>query len=98
MYLLFNGLNVDSSPYVVTVAPAALTVATTSTIVNINSLLFTTGQSIQFVIESRDAYGNLRTSSTSDVYTITLTGILLANVINAATPVANNNGTYTASY
>jgi len=54
MHLLFNGLDIDSSPYEVTVTPAAATDAPSSTIVNINSMVHTTGDTLVFVIESRD--------------------------------------------
>lgn len=54
MYIMFNGLNVDSSPYRVNVRPALLTHAPSSTIVNLNSMVHTTGEYIRFVIESRD--------------------------------------------
>lgn len=54
MYLMFNGLEIDTSPYEVNVIPALATNAATSTIVNINSMVQTTGDSLVFVIESRD--------------------------------------------
>lgn len=74
LYIMFNGLNVDSSPYRVNVRPDLATHAPSSTIVNINSLVHTTGQSIVFVIESRDKFSNLRTSSDKDIYVVTLIG------------------------
>jgi len=96
LYIQFNGLDVDSSPYLVTVSPAATTDAVHSNLVNINSLTFTTGQSISFIIEARDAYGNLRTASTTDIYTVTLTGETYGTIINAPNPTPNFNGTYSA--
>jgi hypothetical protein len=98
MYIKFNGLDVDSSPYEVTVSPAGLTHAPSSTIVNINSMVHTTGDYIVFVIESRDLNSNLRNTSTTDVYSVKLIGESSATIYTASTPVANNNGTYTASF
>lgn len=98
MHIEFNGLDVDASPYDVTVSPAATTNAAASTIININSKVFSTGETLAFVIESRDAYSNLRTTSTSDVYVVTLTGDTSGTVWTATTPTANNNGTYTAAF
>lgn len=43
LFIMFNGLNVDSSPYRVNVQPALATHAPSSTIVNINSMVHTTG-------------------------------------------------------
>jgi len=54
MYIQFNGLDVDSSPYQVVVAPALTTSGAASTIVNLYSMSYKTGDYIAFVIESRD--------------------------------------------
>ncbi len=96
MFIQFNGLDVDSSPYEVTVSPAAVTSAVKTTIANLYSLEYTTGDYIQFIIESRDAYSNLRTLSTTDTYVVTVTGEETSTVHTFQTPTANNNGTYTA--
>lgn len=98
MHIVFNGLEVDNSPYKVTVTPATTTSGAKSTIVNINRMDFVTGETITFIIESRDAFSNLRTTSVSDVYVVTLTGATSGTVWTASTPVANNNGTYSAHF
>jgi hypothetical protein len=98
MHLMFNGLEIDTSPYEVLVTPALATNAASSTIVNINSKVHTTGESLVFIIESRDQFSNLRTTSLTDVYVVTLTGETSGTVYTAATPVANKNGTYTAKF
>lgn len=98
MYLMFNGLQIDTSPYEVLATPALATHAASSTIVNIDSMTHTTGESLVFVIESRDQFSNLRTTSLTDVYVVTLTGETSGTVYTAATPVANKNGTYTAKF
>lgn len=98
MYIQLNGLDVDSSPYTVTVAPAALTNAPHSTIVNINSMEFATGETLRFIIESRDIYSNLRTASKTDAYQVTLVGQTSGTIWTAAVPSALLNGTYAASF
>jgi hypothetical protein len=98
MHLMFNGLEIDTSPYEVLVIPALATDSVCSTIVNIDSSVHTTGESLVFVIESRDQFSNLRTTPLTDVYVVTLTGETSGTVYTGATPVANRNGTYIAKF
>jgi hypothetical protein len=51
---------------------------------------------MQFLIEARDAYGNLRPLSTAETFTVTLTGASTGTVYTP-TITSNNNGTYTVT-
>lgn len=53
MHIMFNGLEVDQSPYSVIVNPKAVTDAVSSTITPIR-VYYTTGENIWFHIEARD--------------------------------------------
>lgn len=98
LHIMFNGLHVDNSPYRVSVQPALATHAPSSTIVNINSMVHSTGEYLRFIIESRDQFSNLRKTSIEDVYVVTLEGETNQVIYTAPTPVANKNGTYSASF
>jgi len=91
-----NDLPFDQAPYQVTVDPAATTSAATSTISAIPSS-FTSGDQLIFLIEARDAYGNLRPASTAETFVVTITGSPSASTFSPV-PVSNGNGTYTVTH
>ena len=79
-----------------TVNAGGTTTATLSTI-NLKQMTFTSGDTLLFLIESRDAYGNINLASVAEVYTVTLTGITTGTITNIV-PTSNNNGTYSVQH
>ncbi len=52
---------------------------------------------MNFLIEARDQYGNLRTASTAETFVVTLVSVTSATSTTISTT-SNNNGTYTVNY
>ena len=95
LYVSIEGLQIQDSPFSITVEPASTTDLTQTTLTTFANN-YTTGEYIEFMIEARDLNGNIRTSSTSEVFTVTLTDS--GSTASSVTPVSNNNGTYNVSY
>jgi hypothetical protein len=54
---------------------------------------------LTFLIEARDVYSNLITTSIADIFTVDLTLLNAGTTISVLpAPVSNNNGTYTVNY
>ena len=94
LVLKINGLSVDQSPYSITIAAGATTIAAQSTITTINSA-YSAGDTILFLIEAKDLNGNLRSASTAETFTVAFT---VNSVATSVTPTSNTNGTYTVSH
>lgn len=82
--------NITNSPFSLTVSAGTTTNAGSSTLNGLTKS-FIAGQTITFLIEARDSFGNLRTTSTTDVFNVKLTGAISTLTL---TPVTQNNGTY----
>ena len=91
LFVTIQGLNISQSPFSITVNPAATTDPTKTTITQF-SKSYKAGDLIEFNIEARDAYQNLRPASTSEVFLVTL--IDTDNVVTSITPASNGDGTY----
>lgn len=50
-----------------------------------------------FLIQAKDAFGNIRTSSSGETFTVTLLG-QSSSTLTTITPTDNLNGTYTVSH
>ena len=93
--LQLNGLNIQLSPYSITVSPDATTSAAASSTTQM-ALSYNAGQTMKFLIEARDAYGNLSVTSSSDLFLVALTG---EQTVTYLSPVltSNMNGTYSVA-
>lgn len=90
-----EGLDISGSPFPITVSPA-LTTDLTKTTITLLERSFTTGDTLSFNIEARDQFSNLRSTSTSEVFLVTLTDA--GSVATALTAVSNGEGTYAVSH
>eukprot|EP01022_Parablepharisma_sp_SALTPOND_P020162 TRINITY_DN3593_c0_g1_i1.p2 TRINITY_DN3593_c0_g1~~TRINITY_DN3593_c0_g1_i1.p2 ORF type:complete len:1692 (-),score=110.26 TRINITY_DN3593_c0_g1_i1:19422-24497(-) len=88
-----SGQNITASPFSLTVSAGSTTNPPSSTITGLTKN-FVAGETLTFLIEARDSFGNLRSSASTDVFNVKLTGS--STNINL-TPVAQNNGTYLAT-
>ena len=95
LIIQFEGKQVSGSPFSVTVEPAPTTDLARTTITSF-SRTYKTGDYLEFTIEARDAYGNLRTASTSETFIVTLTDA--DSISTSVTPVSNGDGTYSVSH
>lgn len=96
LLIQFNGLNVDQSPYTLTIDSDSTTSAATSTITSF-PLSYSASEYLQFTIIAKDAYGNIRIASIAEVFTVTLTET--TTLVSAALSTSSNgDGTYSVSY
>ena len=92
LVIKIEGQHIIGSPFSITIDSGATTDLTKTTITTFLSQ-YKTGEYIEFLIEARDSYGNIRSASTSEVFIVTLVDSDLVEI--AVAPVSNNNGTYT---
>lgn len=76
-------------------SPGSPTDALTSAI-TLSNYSYVAGEYMNFLIEARDQYGNLRTASTSEVFNVTL-ACLTTSTSTSLSYISNNNGTYTVN-
>ena len=94
LHVTLGGVNITGSPFDVTVSAASTTTATSCTISGLNMAL-TAGDKLNFLIEARDSYGNIRATSTAEAFAATLTSS--ASVATPLSSTSQNNGTYLVS-
>ena len=93
MVISINGNQITNSPFTITVSPGATTDPTKCTFTGYKKA-YAAGESLIFTIESRDAYGNLRIASTTDVYNVKMTS---SSNTFSVTPVSAGQGKYTVT-
>ena len=89
-----EGKHISGSPFTITVDPEATTDLSKTTITAFGTS-YQAGDKLEFTIEARDSYSNLRTASTAEIFTVKLTDS--DSVVTTITPVAQGDGTYTVS-
>ena len=90
LFVTIQGLNISGSPFSISVEPASATDPTKTTITEF-SFAYTAGDLIEFNIEARDAYSNLRLASVTRRYYPPI-------LVNSITSISNSDGTYSVVY
>jgi hypothetical protein len=94
LHIKIESLPVAGSPYRLIVESGSTTDPTETTLVPPFRELYTFGEPIEFTIEARDQYGNIRTSSTSELFAVTLIDAGTNSISGTVT--SNGDGTYDA--